>query len=348
MTSKSLSLAVVGLGGWGKNVAASFAAAQRCRLACICDVNPAALRHHQSLHPSARATNTYDAVLSDKSVQAVAIATPAAAHYEMARAALLAGKHVYVEKPLTLSARHAEELADLADEQGRKLMVGHVFEYHPAVEYMQEQIAAGALGNVYYAYCQRLNLGLVRQHENAFWSLAPHDVSIILRLFGADPVRVSAEGASFLQKGVEDVVFATLHFADGRMAQIHVSWLDPHKERKVVVVGSRKMVVFDDMEPNEKVRVFDKGAKLHFDAASHVPSIGVRHGDIHIPHLSLKAPLDIETQHFVDCVLDDRPARSDGRQGMRVVRILEEVERQLQTARRDADLEHSQNRQRAA
>ena len=178
-------------------------------------------------------------------------------------------------------------------------------------------------------YCQRLNLGVVRQQENAFWSLAPHDVSVILYLFGQEPNGIFARGECYLQQGIDDVVFVNLHFPDGRMAQIHVSWLDPCKERKMVLVGSKKMLVFDDMQPAEKVRIFDKGAAPAATAANAMQAINVRHGDIHIPYISGAEPLDTETQHFVNCILNNTVPRSDGRDGLRVVRILEQVEQQL-------------------
>jgi len=326
-------LAVVGLGHWGKNVTRSFAGASGCHLAYLCDTNARLLDHHQSLHPESTATRDYHAILRDPRVDAVALVTPVPYHYEMAMSALSAGKHVYVEKPITLTSRHAEDLIDAAERRGLKLMVGHLLEYHPAVALMKDQIERGRLGEIHYVYCQRLNLGVVRQNENAFWSLAPHDISVILYLFDVEPDRVTASGACFLQRGIEDVVFASLHFPDGRIAQIHVSWLDPHKERKMVVVGSKKMLVFDDMHPSEKIRVFDKGASLKLSGTSEIQTIGVRHGDIHIPHIDNQPPLDIETQHFIDCIRHDATPRSDGRDGLRVVRVLEQVERELHGSR---------------
>jgi len=334
VSDTAIELAVVGLGYWGQNVLRSFAGASHCHLAYLCDTNARLLEQHHSLHPQATATRDYRAVLRDPRVDAVALVTPAPYHYEMAMSALSAGKHVYVEKPITLTGRHAEDLIDTAERRGLKLMVGHLLEYHPAVALMKDQIESGRLGEIYYVYCQRLNLGVVRQNENAFWSLAAHDISVILYLFDEEPDRVTASGACFLQRGIEDVVFASLHFPDGRIAQIHVSWLDPHKERKMVVVGSKKMLVFDDMHPSEKIRVFDKGASLTLSGTSEIQTIGVRHGDIHIPHIVNQPPLDLETQHFIDCIRHDATPRSDGRDGLRVVRVLEQVERELHGARR--------------
>jgi predicted dehydrogenase len=322
-------LAVVGLGHWGKNVVRSFSGASHCKLAYVCDSDPRTLKRSQALYPQAAATDDYAAILEDPRVDAVALVTPAPFHYEMAMSALLAGKHVYVEKPLTLTVAHAEALVEAAAGENRKLMVGHLLEYHPAVGLMKDQIEGDHLGQLYYVYCQRLNLGVVRQNENAFWSLAAHDISVILYLFEQEPDRVTASGACFLQDGIEDVVFADLHFPDGRIAQIHVSWLDPHKERKMVVVGSKKMLVFDDMHPSEKIRIFDKGASLNFGATAELQTISVRHGDIHVPHISNQPPLDVETQHFIDSIRNDTTPRSDGRDGLRVVRVLERVEHQL-------------------
>ena len=329
MGSECVTLGMAGLGGWGRFVVRNFAGTSGCRLQYLCDADPKTLEQQARLYPDATAISSYEQMLDDDRLDAVALATPAPMHYAMAKQALLAGKHVYVEKPMTLLAEHAEELIDLAETCDRKLMVGHLLEYHPAVELMKREIDSGSLGDIHYMYCQRLNLGVVRQQENAFWSLAPHDISIILYLFGAEPDHVEASGQSFLQPGVEDVVFANLHFPDGRMANIHVSWLDPHKKRSMVVVGSEKMLVFDDMEPSEKVRIFNKGACVAPQPSGAMQSIAVRHGDIIIPRLSGREPLAIETEHFIDCILNDVQPRSDGRDGLRVVKILEAVDRQL-------------------
>lgn len=329
MSAERVRLGVVGLGGWGKNLVRSFAAAEHAELAYLCDSNPKSLEAHRAAYPSAQRTPHLLSVLADDQVDAVVIATPAPLHFEMARDALRAGKHVYVEKPMTLRSDHAEELVELAERLDRRLMVGHLLKYHPAVELMKRHIDAGALGDVYYMYCQRLNLGTVRREENAFWSLAPHDLSVILHLFGMEPDGVTASGACFLQPGVEDVVFVNLHFPDGRMAQIHVSWLDPHKERRMVVVGSKQMLVFDDMQPAEKLRIIDTTARVDVDAVNAIQAIQLRHGDILIPRVPAVEPLAVEAQHFVDCVRQGTTPRSDGHDGLRVVRLLEQVQQQL-------------------
>ena len=329
MAGADVGLGVVGLGGWGKSVVRAYSQTSGSKLASICDADPRTLASQSRHYPDAVVASQYSQVLDNPSVDAVVLATPAPMHYEMAKSALRAGKHVYVEKPMTLRVDHAEELIELAERQQRKLMVGHLLEYHPAVELMKREVDAGNLGRVYYMYSQRLNLGVVRQHENAFWSLAPHDISVILYLFGAEPTRIEANGRDFLQRGVDDVVFATLHFPDGRLANIHVSWLDPHKKRSMVVVGSEKMLVFDDMDASEKIRIYDKSAAIPAEGAPALGAITVRHGDILIPRVDAREPLTLEAQHFVDCIRFDRTPRSDGHDGLRVVRILEEVERQL-------------------
>ncbi len=318
----SLNVAVIGVGTWGRNLLRSFARAKRCRVSWICDVDSATLAKEAAAVPGASTTNDIDKVLGDD-VDAVVIATKATTHYALAAQALEAGKHVFVEKPLCLSSRDAEHLVALAAENDRKLMAGHLLLYHPCVERLAAMIAGQELGRVFYMYTQRVNLGVVRQDENAWWSLAPHDVSVICHLFGARPVTVSTSGQCYLQDGVEDVVFATLTFADGRFAHIHVSWLDPHKIRKMTVVGTQRMVTFDDMEPAEKIRVYDKGADIREPYTNFARAITIRSGDILIPRIPAVEPLSIEAQHFVDCVLDGTPVRTDGEDGLRVVRVLE-------------------------
>jgi predicted dehydrogenase len=275
-----------------------------------------------SLYPDVKTTAQFSEVLSDPQVHAVVIALEAPLHYEFARSALAAGKHTYVEKPLTLSGVEAEDLVKLAESAGLKLMVGHLLEYHPAVNYMKRLIETEEVGNPLYLYFQRVNLGIVRRAENAWWSLAPHDVSVACYLFDDVPVSVSASGQAYLQDGIEDVVFANMKFADGRMAHIHVSWLDPHKIRKVTLVGSQKMVVLDDMEASEKIRIYDKGAEVG-SVASYAESISLRSGDILIPQIPGGEPLQLECRHFIDSIRNDTTPRSDGRDGLRVVRVLE-------------------------
>jgi predicted dehydrogenase len=231
---------------------------------------------------------------------------------------------------MTSKASDAKVLVELAKEKKLKLMVGHLLEYHPAVNYLKEMIDKGQIGQPYYMYTQRVNLGIVRQDENAWWSLAPHDISIICYLLGSEPVSVLVHGQCFLQKDIEDVVFATIKFTDGKVANVHCSWLDPHKIRKVTVVGSEKMVTFDDMEATEKIRIYDKAVAIKQDiTTSYAEVISLRFGDIVIPKVPGGEPLAMEGQHFIDSVLDNKPIRSDGIDGLRVVRVLEAGQKSL-------------------
>jgi len=330
MSEDVLNVAVIGAGYWGKNLVRNFATAQRCALKYVCDINANVLAMHQRSFPSAGTTPDIATVLGDPQVQAVVIATPVPTHFEIASQALQAGKHVYVEKPLTLQAAQARQLIELAKQTHLKLMVGHLLEYHPAVTYLKEMLDRGQLGDPYYMYTQRVNLGIVRQNENAWWSLAPHDVSVVCHLLGSEPVSVAAQGQCYLQRDIEDVVFATIKFADGKMAHLHCSWLDPHKIRRMTVVGPEKMVTFDDMEATEKIRVYDKGAAVKHDiTTSYADIISLRFGDIVIPKIPGGEPLSLECQHFIECVLENRPVRSDGADGLRVVQVLEAGQRSL-------------------
>jgi len=332
MDNETLNVAVVGAGYWGKNLVRNFAAAKRCNLKYVCDLDVKLLAIEKKKFPFIETSTKLEDVLGDNEVEAVVIATDVPTHFGIAEKSLEAGKHTYVEKPLTLKADDARVLIELAKEKGLKLMVGHLLEYHPAVSYLKETIDKGEIGQPYYMYTQRVNLGVVRQNENAWWSLAPHDISIVCYLLGSEPVSVAAHGQCYLQKDVEDVVFATIKFADGKTANVHCSWLDPHKIRKMTVVGSEKMVTFDDMEATEKIRMYDKGAAIKHDiTTSYADIISLRFGDIVIPKVLGGVPLALECAHFVDCVLDGKPIRSDGIDGLRVVQVLEAGQKSLKS-----------------
>ena len=318
----SVNLACVGVGYWGKNLVRNFYNLPGANLKVCCDLNQDLLSKTAEQYPGVATTSDYTQVLQSPDIEAVVIASPAVVHYDLAKQALEAGKHVYVEKPLTLRSDHAEELCDIAEQKGLTLMVGHLMEYHPAVEKLKELVDSGELGDIRYIYAQRLNLGIVRQDENAFWSLAPHDISIVLYLLDEEPVSCEASGGAYLQDGLEDVVFCNLKFANDKMANIHVSWLDPHRVRRVTVVGSEKMAVFDDTEPTEKIRIYDKGVD-YGDYQSYGDALTLRAGDIVIPRIDMTEPLKVECQHFVSCVRTGDTPRSDGRDGLRVVRVLE-------------------------
>jgi predicted dehydrogenase len=322
-------IAVVGVGGWGKNLARNFHQLPDANLKYVCDLDQKKLDQLARQLPGSTLTRDYDAVLRDPDIQAVVVATPGPRHHAVARMALEAGKDVYVEKPFTLEIGHAEELIALAESRKRVLMVGHLLEYHPVVTRLKEMIGREELGRLYYIYSQRVNLGTVRADENALWNFAPHDISVIMFLLGAAPTDVAARGQCYLQKGVEDVVFLTMNFGGRAMAHVHVSWLDPHKIRKLTLVGDRKMAVFDDLEANEKLRLYDKGAQVNQDYNTFAEYVGLRFGDITVPYIKVGEPLQIECRHFVDCVRTRKTPVSDGHDGLRVVKVLDAAQRSL-------------------
>ena len=326
MSARPLRVGVVGYGYWGPNLVRNVARLPDADLVAVCDASDANLAKFVAAYPGVTTTNDIATLLSDHELDAVVVATSAPSHFEIAAAVLEAGLHCFVEKPLTLTSADAEELVRMADERGLVLMVGHLMVYHSAVNYIKDVIASGELGDVLYLYAQRLNLGKVRTEEDAFWSLAPHDVSIVHYLLDEEPDQVSAIGAAYLNEGVEDTVFANLHFPSGRMANIHVSWLDPHKIRKFTIVGTKKMLVFDDMQATEKIWIYDKGVGAPTDAMSYGEDLTLRFGDIKAPFLKMSEPLSLEVQHFCDCCRSGQTPRSSGRDGLAVVRVLEAVE----------------------
>jgi len=327
---KPVRIGVVGFGYWGPNLVRNLDKLGDAQIVAACDLSQANLDKLTGLYPYVETTTDLDELLSEKyALDAVVVATSAPSHYPIAKRVLEAGKHCYVEKPLTLKSAHSEELVRLADDKGLVLFVGHLMEYHSAINWIKDYVASGDLGDVLYVYMQRLNLGKVRTEENAFWSLAPHDVSIALYVLGESPDFVSATGASYVTPGVQDTVFANLHFPSGKMANIHVSWLDPHKMRKFTVVGTKKMLVFDDMEATEKIAIYDRGVGAPDDAMSYGEDLTLRFGDITMPWVPLKEPLSIEVQHFLDCCDSGATPRSDGRDGLRVVRVLEAVDESM-------------------
>jgi predicted dehydrogenase len=324
---------VVGLGYWGPNLARNFDALPGAELAWICDASQEALEHWARQFPSVRRAAEVDELLADASLDAVAVATPVPTHAELARRTLEAGKHCFVEKPLAQSVSDAEQVAAAAEESGRVLMVGHLLEYHPGVEKLKEIADSGELGEIHYIYGNRLNLGKLRADENALWSLGAHDVSVVLRLVGEEPSQVQAFGESYMRPGVEDVVFCYLRFPSGVAAHLHLSWLDPHKERRFTVVGSKRMATFDDMSLERKIEIYDKGFDQDFSSYGEYIA---RSGDIHSPRVSNEEPLRIECRHFVECVAEGRAPRSGAASGLRVVRVLEGLQRSLEETSRAA------------
>jgi predicted dehydrogenase len=328
----SLVLAVAGLGYWGPNLARNFSSLAGCELGWCCDPSDEARARVARQFPGARFTADLDEVLADASVDAVVLATPVASHAEHAVRVLEAGKHCFVEKPLAQSVADAERVLGAAQQSGRVLMVGHLLEYHPGVAQLKQLADSGELGDrIFYIYSNRLNLGKLRADENALWSLGAHDVSVVLHLAGEEPWDVVAHGESYVQEAVEDVVFCFLRFPSGLSAHLHLSWLDPHKERRFTVVGSRRMATFDDMALEGKLKIYDKG----FDqAAGSYGEYITRSGGIYAPQIPNVEPLRVECEHFLDCLRRGHQPRSDGVSGLRVVRVLEELQRSLDASAR--------------
>jgi predicted dehydrogenase len=331
MNKPPLRVGVVGLGYWGPNLARNFAAIEGCELAYCCDASEAARRRVSQMFPNANVTAELDALLGDPTLDAIALATPVPTHAQLAVTVLEAGKHCFVEKPLAQSVADAELAVAASQAAGRVLMVGHLLEYHPGVGKLKELTESGELGEIYYIYGNRLNLGKLRADENALWSLGAHDVSVVLYLAGGEPSDVSANGEAYVRDGVEDVVFCFMRFPSGLSAHLHLSWLDPHKERRFTVVGSRRMATFDDMDLERKLTIYDKG--FDEDARGYGEYI-TRSGDVYSPRIPNAEPLRVECEHFVECIRTGALPRSDGASGLRVVRVLEALENSLQDSRR--------------
>lgn len=340
-SSEKIAVGVVGVGGWGKNLVRNYYLSPNAELRWICDLNDDKIRAVQEQSPATSVTSRFKDLLSDEAVDAVVIATTAPSHYPLCKAALQAGKDVYVEKPFVLSVRDAEDLIRVADRGGRVLMVGHLLEYHPVVERLKEMIDDGELGEVRYIYSQRLNLGTVRGDENAMWNFAPHDISVILYLLGKSPTDVSARGQCYLQTGIHDVVFLSMNFGGKSMGHVHVSWLDPHKTRRLTIVGSKRMAVFDDLEPNEKLKIYDKGAEINMNYDRFAEYVGLRFGDITIPYIRAAEPLQLECEHFLQCVRTRQQPRSNGLDGLRVVSVLAAAESSLRMNGEPVSLEQA-------
>lgn len=332
-----INIAVVGLGYWGPNLVRNVAVLPKAHLHTLCDEQPARLDHVGRQYPGAKQQIDFEAVLVDPNIDAVIIATPVHTHFELALAALQAGKHVLVEKPLAQTSDQCRQLIALAEKNNLILMVGHVFLYNAAVRKVKEYIESGELGQIYYIYAQRLNLGIVRRDVNVLWNFGPHDFSILSYWLESAPERVVARGYSYLQDGIDDVVFTTLDFSNGIGANVHLSWLDPYKVRRMTVVGSEKMVVYDDVKSEARLMIFDKGV---VKKTNEYPSMGrfenfgefqllVRAGDVLIPKIDFVEPLKVECQHFVECIATGRQPLTDGYHGLQVVEILESAQRAI-------------------
>jgi predicted dehydrogenase len=322
---------VIGCGYWGPNLIRNFDQISETDMVCVADIDETRLSHMKKLYPNIKVTSNYRNLISDPDLDIIAIATPSHTHFQIASEALNSGKHTFVEKPLTVSVKQAEKLVELAEANGHKLMAGHTFIYTSAVQKMKEIISSGELGDIYYINSQRLNLGLIQNDINVIWDLAPHDISIILYLTGQKPLSVSAIGASHINSDIEDVAVLTLQFAENLIAFIQTSWLDPDKIRRMTVVGSKKMMVFDDVQPTEKIRIYDKSIEIpkHYDTYAEF-HYSYKYGDILIPKIDGAEPIKTELTHFVDWIQGKVEPLSDGQNGLDVVRVLQAAQQSLE------------------
>jgi predicted dehydrogenase len=339
-----LKLGVIGHGYWGPNVVRNFASHADCRVAVICDRSPAALVEVPHRYPTARATSDPAEVLRSPAIDAVAIVTPVSTHYGLARDALENGKHVFVEKPLTATATQAEALIELADRKGLLIMVDHTFLFNGSVRKIKELVDREALGPLYYYDSTRVNLGLFQHDVNVIWDLAPHDLSIIDHLIRLEPETIVASGGAHFNR-LTDVAYITLGFPGGVIAHVAVSWLSPVKVRTTLVGGRRKMVVWNDLEPSEPVKVYDRGVEVGAGRGIHELLVSYRSGDMWAPRVDQTEALQLETRYFLDCVASGATPFNDGRAGLRVVRMLEAADESL---RRQQVIARAVTRRRAA
>lgn len=317
-----ISVGLIGFGYWGPNMARNVQENSDMQLQTICDQDTDAREHARERYPGIKLTGRADDLFTDERIDAIIIATPVSTHFELASQALEAGKHVLVEKPMTDSVATATELMELAVRAGKVLMVDHTFVYSPAVQTLKKIISSGDLGKILYYDSVRINLGLFQHDINVIWDLAPHDISIMSYTVGKQPQWVSAHGSSHVGNHLENVAYVTLGFDDDFLAHFHVNWLAPVKIRQTLIGGSRKMVVYNDMEPTEKIKVYDCGIDVVPQEGIYETLIQYRTGDISVPHLENREPLKIEIEHFVDCIRDGKVPWTDSRAGVQVVKVL--------------------------
>ena len=319
----SVKVGVVGAGYWGPNIIRNFYQIPTCEVAKVCDMDEKRLSHMKRLYPKIETTSSYDDLINDPEMDAIAVCTHVSAHYPLAKKALEAGKHVLIEKPMTARVDEAEELVALAKKNGKILMVDHTFEYTAGVNKMKEVIESGILGDILYVHCSRLNLGIFQRDINVVWDLAPHDLSVILYATGLNPKSIRTVGMKLMHPKVEDAAFVTLNCEGHAHAVFHVSWVDPRKVRTVAVVGTKQMLVYDDLDPLSKIQIYDKGMENppHYDTFGEF-LCSYHYGDIHIPRLKEAEPLSVMCRHFLECIETGQTPRSDGESGLRMVKIL--------------------------
>jgi predicted dehydrogenase len=327
---KILNVAVAGCGYWGPNLIRNFASLPRCRVKQVCDTDANRLQHMKRLYPSVDTTTKFDDLANDEELDAIVLATPVHLHHSLGKKSLLAGKHTFIEKPMATSSADCEELVSLAAKKNLTLMVGHTFIYSTPVRKIKEIVDSGEIGEVQYISSRRLNLGLFQKNINVTWDLAPHDISIILYLIGRPPASVNCQGKAHVNLCIEDVTNMSLNFDNGGFAIVHSSWLDPNKVREMIIVGSKKMIVYNDNESLEKIKIFDKRVEAppHYDTFAEF-HYSYHYGDAYIPYLKQVEPLKVEAQHFLDCIRNGNKPETSGMDGLRVVQILEAASRSL-------------------
>lgn len=325
-----IEMAVLGCGYWGPNLIRNLRTIADCHVRSVCDLRVERLAYMKDLYPDVDVTQDFDSVIENPDIDAVVVATPIRTHFPLGRRALEAGKHVFVEKPLATSVAECEELISVAKLKARVLMVGHTFVYSPSVRKIRDVIVSGDLGEIVYISSRRLNLGLLQRDTNVAWDLAPHDISIILYVLGKMPESVNCQGKAHVNPAVEDVTNITLNFANDGFAIIHSSWIDPRKVRETTIVGTRKMLMYDDIEPLEKIRIFDKCVEIppHYDTFAEF-TYSYHYGDVYVPYIKQSEPLKAECQCFVDCIQSGARCDSDGEEGRKVVQILEAAAKSL-------------------
>jgi predicted dehydrogenase len=321
---KPIVVGVVGCGYWGPNLVRNFKGLPNCHLKAMCDVREARLKHMRSLYSDVEGLTDFEHLLNGVGVEAVVVAAPVKHHYSLAKASLLAGKHTLIEKPMASSSAECEELIGIAESKGLVLMVGHTFLYSAPVRKIVEIVQAGDIGEIRYINSRRLNLGLFQKDINVAWDLAPHDISIILHVLGEFPLAVNCQGNAHVTPGIEDVTNISLSFRDKRFATIQSSWLEPRKIREMTIVGTRRMIVYDDLQTNEKIRIYDVRVERppHYDTFADF-HYSYHYGDSYIPHIQQEEPLKAECQHFLDCIEKGTQPLTNGREGLHLVRILE-------------------------
>lgn len=328
---QAINIGVIGCGYWGPNLIRNFWALPDSTVTAACDFDQGRLAHMKKLYSIELCTQNIDEIINNNDIDAVAIATPVSSHFELAKKSLTAGKHTFIEKPMTRTTAQAWELIELAEKKKLKLMAGHTFIYSAPVRAIKQIVASGEIGELLYISSQRLNLGLFQKDINVAWDLAPHDISIILYIMGKPPISVNCQGKNHIHKNIEDVTNMSLNFSNGGFATILSSWLDPNKIRRMTFVGSRKMILYDDNEPLEKIRIYDKCVECpeYYDTFAEF-NYAYHYGDVHSPYIKQEEPLKIQCQHFIDCVKNGCKPDSSGLEGLQVVQILEAATHSLQ------------------